>query len=62
MKLVRLSDLTDNVLDFARGRPSGGITLNADARSFMTRDADLNSYSAASSFDGLAASRIANIT
>ena len=30
--VTRMSDLIDNVLDFARGRLGGGITLNRDAR------------------------------
>ena len=29
--VARMSDLIDNVLDFARGRLGGGITLNCDA-------------------------------
>ena len=30
--VTRMSDLIDNVLDFARGRLGGGITLNRDRR------------------------------
>ena len=29
--VTRMSDLIDNVLDFARGRLGGGITLSCDA-------------------------------
>ncbi len=30
--VTRMSDLIDNILDFARGRLGGGITLHRDAR------------------------------
>lgn len=34
--VLRASDLIDNVLDFARGRLGGGLTLNRDASALLT--------------------------